>query len=115
MDNERTELDPKCLTGGQEAFAITNRGELIPCCWLDNQVNRRDPDYIKLLIASHIQDYDSIEEILFTDEWLEFQDNLKKGIGFTICHLVCKKRDSPQHKRETFYGEDNDKKYVKET
>ena len=109
------ELDPKCFDRRQEAFGLTNRGELIPCSWLDNQVNRKDPDYAKLLLASNIYDYDTIEEILLTDEWIEFRDNLKNGKGFTICYLVCKKRDTPQHKRETFYNDVGKKSYIKET
>lgn len=115
MNSKETELDPKCLDRRQEAFGLTNRGELIPCCWLDNQVNRQDPDYGQLLLASRIDDYDSIEEILLTDEWVEFYQNIAKGKGFTICHLVCKKREAPQHKRETFLNKEGDEAYVKET
>ena len=40
--DQRSELDPKCFDRRQESYAITNRMELIPCCWLDNQVNRKD-------------------------------------------------------------------------
>ena len=76
-----TELDPKCIDGRQEAFAITNRGELIPCCWLDTQVNRKDHDYMELLLASYIDDYDSIEEILLQTSGLSFRENLKKVKG----------------------------------
>ena len=100
---ERAELDPKCFDRRQEAYAITNRMELIPCCWLDNQINRKDIEYGQLLLASRIYDYDSIDEILLTDEWIEFYENLGKGKGFPMCHIVCKKRETPQHKKETFY------------
>jgi len=97
------ELDPKCLDDRQPSFGLTNRGELIPCCWMDNQVNRHDEDYQKLLAVSKIEDYDSIDEILFTDEWIQFSKNISNGIGFISCHHVCKKRETPQHKRESLY------------
>ena len=114
VDRE-AELDPKCMNGKQEAFAITNRGELIPCCWLDTQVNRKDQDYMELVLASNVDDYDSIDEILFQPEWIEFRKNLKKNKGFAICHYVCKKRDSAQHKREVVLVEEGNVKYEKET
>lgn len=101
--DRKSELDPKCFDRRQESYAITNRMELIPCCWLDNQVNRQDIEYGQLLLASRIYDYDSIDEILLTDEWIEFYENLGKGKGFPMCHVVCKKRDVPQHKTESFY------------
>ena len=100
------ELDPKCLDDRQPSFGLTNRGELIPCCWMDNQVNRLDEDYQKLLAVSKIEDYDSIDEILFTDEWIKFSKNITKGIGFMSCHNICKKRETPQHKRENWHHDD---------
>lgn len=93
-------LDPKCLNGKQEAFALTNKGQLIPCCWLDTQAQRAESDYQQLLMVSHVDDYDSIEEIFLTDEWVEFYSNLKKGKGFSHCHRICKWRESDQHKKE---------------
>lgn len=112
--DRQSELDPKCINGGQEAFAITNRMELLPCCWLDTQINRTDKDYIQLLWASRIYDYDSIEEIFLTDEWIKFKNDLEAGKGFPVCHVVCKKRENPQHKREKSIRPDG-KGYVKET
>lgn len=100
------ELDPKCLDDRQPSFALTNRGELIPCCWLDTQLNRHDEDYQKLLAVSKIEDYDSIGEILFTDEWIQFSKNISNGIGFIFCYRACKKRETPQQKRESFYKND---------
>ena len=115
INYQEIEIDPKCLNGQQEAFAITNRGELIPCCWLDTGHQRKQEAYMKLVWASNIADYDSIEEILLQDEWIEFYENLKKGRGFSICHLVCKKRETPQHKKMTILNDDGGDKYVKET
>ena len=108
------ELDPKCLDDRQPAFGMTNRGELIPCCWMDNKTNRYDKDYQKLLKVSKISDYDSIDELLLTDEWIQFAKNIANGKGFVWCHHVCKKRETNQHKRESWY-EDEIKSRVVET
>ena len=104
--NREAEIDPKCINGAQEAFAITNRGEVIPCCWLDTYVQRMEEDYAMLALASNLNDFDSIEEIFLQDEWVEFRKNLREGKGFGICHLVCKKRDSFQHKKMTVVRKD---------
>jgi hypothetical protein len=104
-ESRNEELDPKCLNGDQEAFAITNRGELIPCCWLDTYVQKMEHNYIMLTLASNLNDYDSIEEILLQDEWVDFRTNLKNGKGFDMCHLMCKKREIPQHKKITIYSD----------
>ena len=113
-ESRKEELDPKCINGDQEAFAITNRGELIPCCWLDTYVQKMEHDYGMLTLASNLNDYDSIEEILLQDEWVDFRTNLRNGKGFAICYLVCKKREAPQHKRMTVYGKGKEK-WKKET
>jgi len=113
--DENSELDPKCFDRRQEAFALTNRMEVIPCCWLDTQVNRQNFEYQQLLLASRLEDYDSVEEIFLTEEWIEFRNNLSKGKGFPLCHLVCRKRNSPQHKKEIFLESEQTKGYVKST
>ena len=113
-ESREEELDPKCINGDQEAFAITNRGEVIPCCWLDTYVQKMEHDYGMLTLASNLNDYDSIEEILLQDEWVDFRNNLKNGKGFDICHLICKKREAPQHKRMTVYSKDREN-WTKET
>jgi hypothetical protein len=74
--------------------AITNQGELIPCCYVDTPRNNLDPEYKKLLKVSKINDYDNIEEIYLTKEWIEFAENLRNHKGPFGCKLTCpKKRD----------------------
>ena len=102
-NKDNVEIDPKCMNGKQEAFGITNRGEVIPCCWADTEKVRKDPDYKKLVAVSNINDYDTVEEIFLQDEWIEFAENLEKGDNvFDVCYTICKKRESPQHKAELF-------------
>lgn len=95
-------LDPKCLKGEMQA-ALTNRGELIPCCYCDTQRTLADPEFQKLLKVSKIKDYDTIEEIYLTKEWIEFVDNLKNNKGPWACWRTCEKRDNDDLvRKETF-------------
>ena len=103
-------IDPKCVSGSQEAFGFTNRGEVIPCCWCDTQRVRSDPDYQKLLAVSNIKDFDDVEEIFLQPEWKEFTENLKNNIGFEVCYTICKKRDTPVHKAEIYIDPKTGKK-----
>ena len=112
---ENIEIDAKCMDHRQPAFGITNLNQLIPCCWCDNNDNRKDINYQKLLMASNISDYDSIEEILTTDEWMDFYAGLKENRGFAVCYHVCRKRSAPQHKREVFVNKKDGKDYVRST
>ena len=108
----KNEIDAKCLDNRQQAFGFTNRGELIPCCWADTGYNRDHPTFQKLVKVSKIADHDSIEDILMTDEWIEFTENLMNGKGMPVCHHVCKKRTTAQHKKEIFIDDDGNP-YVK--
>ena len=112
---EVPEIDPKCVTGIQDAFGLTNKGELIPCCWCDTSKVRNNPAYQRLLAVSKIADYDSIEEIVLQDEWIEFQNNLKNNVGFEVCYTICKKRDTPQHKAEIYIDTKSGKSRGKHT
>ena len=115
------EFEPMCLVKKsllmkKEGFAHTATGYLIPCCHIDYEHKPPDPLYSALLNEElKLSNNESIEDILLTDEWLDSQENIKNGKGFTICHLVCKKRNAPQHKRETFYNDDGKESYIKET
>ena len=102
----KNEIDAKCLDDRQQAFGLTNRGELVPCCWIDQQINRDHPTFKKLIKVSNIADYDSIEQILMTDEWIEFTENLMNGKGLPTCHRICKKREDAQHKKEIVFDDD---------
>lgn len=113
MNNNKTklpEVDPKCMNKRQGNYGFTNRGELIPCCWLDTQDNRKDEKYKKLLAVSNISDHDSVEDIVMQKEWIDFYNELKQGRGFPQCHHVCQKRENPQHQKQTFY---KDNKVIK--
>jgi len=91
-DKELYDIVPKCLNTKQPMFAVTKFGELIPCCWLDTSTNREDPSYKKLLAVSKLSDYESIDELILTEEWLEFNDYIRDGKSpFYGCLRNCKK------------------------
>tara|TARA_Y100000389_G_C16988810_1_gene283883 strand:+ start:152 stop:487 length:336 start_codon:yes stop_codon:yes gene_type:complete len=83
-------LDPQC-TKGTIAFAVTNRGHLIPCCRCDDPPTMNDPKFQELLAVSKISDYNSVSEILETKEWVDFYNNLKNHIGPQACWHTCRK------------------------
>lgn len=83
------ELDPKCFK--KQQMAVTNRGHLIPCCYCDTKHTMDDPEFQKLLAVSKISDYNSISDILATEEWKEFEYNLRQNIGPRACQTICAK------------------------
>lgn len=94
------ELDPLCIKA-QIGFAVTNRGELIPCCRCDEPKTMNDPKFQKLLAVSKIEDYDSVDEILQTKQWKQFFKNLQNHKGPAACWRTCKKNKG-QDKTQTF-------------
>lgn len=101
-----TELNPKCLTEKQDSFGLTNRGELIPCCWTDTQINNNYEPFWQLTQVSKIEDFNSIEEILDQDEWKNFYKDLMNNKGYPMCHWVCRKGVEEKQQVQTIYGPD---------
>lgn len=98
-------LDPQCLDGRMQA-AVNNRGELMPCCYCDTKKTWEDPKFQQLLKVSKISDYDSIEEIYLTKEWIEFKKDLENDKGPWACFNICLKRDDDGVRKETFYNKE---------
>jgi hypothetical protein len=98
-------LYPKCLVGSQQ-FAVDNMGHLIPCCQCDSTYNLKDKNYIEFLKYVKIEDYESIEEILLSDAWLLFEENLKNNQGFRMCHRYCATKDTSFKKEVTYIGKE---------
>ena len=96
---------PKCLVGTQQ-FAVDNMGHLIPCCQCDSTFNLKDEKYIQFLNHVKIKDFDSIEEILLSDAWLLFEENLRNNQGFRMCHYYCATKETSFKKEVTYMGKD---------
>ena len=75
LDNVSVKLYPRCMDFKQsKPPAYSAAGYLLPCCWADTK------DWIgfEKLVQDHllVENVDSIEDILFSDEWDEFFHNL---------------------------------------
>ena len=77
-DVKNIKMKPMCF--GKFPFAMTNKGELLPCCYCDSTKNMNDPQFHPLLKVSKVSDYDKIDDIFETKEWKEFYDLLTKDI-----------------------------------
>ena len=95
-----TELDPLCFKS-TIGMAVTNRGELIPCCRCDRPDNLDDPLFKYLLDVSKISEYNTIQEILDTEEWKNFYYGLSQNIGPMACVKTCSKERN-KDKTQTF-------------
>ena len=93
------EFKPICLIKGdgtqtREGFAHCAKGYLIPCCLLD--FDPPDPLY-QDLFKEHlkISNNESIEDILFSDEWITFGEAVVKGVNEGLefapecCQGIC--------------------------
>ena len=99
-DNTMSKLDPQCING-KMGLAVTNRGELIPCCRCDNPNTLNDPKFKKLIAVSKISDYDTIDDILNTPEWINFEKDLRNHIGPPACWYTCRSNKQLDDKQET--------------
>lgn len=95
-------LKPKCFEDMD--MAVDNQGRLLPCCYCDTVKTRNDPEYQKLMKVSYIKDYKDVKEILMTEEWISFKDNLLNNAGPPACLETCKlkKETGDFRKKETY-------------
>jgi len=105
-------LDPKCLKG-EIGHAVTNRGELIPCCRCDEPETLNDSEFQKLLAVSRITDHDSIKDILKTKQWKRFYKNLQNHMGPAACYKTCQ-TDKAEKEIQTFSIIDTETNEIKQ-
>lgn len=103
-------LIPKCfgdtslnVGDGSISAAITNRGYLLPCCYCDQPSVLASPEIKKIMKVSKIDDVNSIEKILSSDEWLEFTNKLENNKGPTVCWHLCGQVKKEQKRETKFY------------
>lgn len=110
-------LEPKCMVTHKnkegkysQQAAVTNRGHLIPCCWMDEKATLSHPIMQNLLKVSKINEHDTIEDIIFSKEWIEFAKNLAEGNIKKVlpaCIHHCRKRtEKDKLKKETYFDKD---------
>ena len=95
---------PKCLSGEQQT-AVNNRGELLPCCYCDDERALKKPQLKRLTAVSKISEVEDIEEILFSKPWMKFEEDLRTENWPEIpgtCIYHCQERDNTKIKKETY-------------
>jgi len=90
LRKQANHLTPQCFNG-KMAFAVTNRGHLIPCCRCDDPDTMNDAKFQQLLRVSKISNNNTIDNILKTPEWQHFYLNLTKHKGAPACYRTCSK------------------------
>ena len=84
-------LDPICFKN--QSMGVTNTGYLLPCCYCDDLPTLEDSEFQKLMAVSKIDDYETINEIIFSKEWKEFEENLRNHKGPPCCFHICRIRE----------------------
>ena len=85
-------LKPKCF--GRMEAAVNAQGFLLPCCWCDTPKTLNDINFKKLVNNKfHLSKVKDIKEVLYSNEWKEFRENLKKNNLVKLpdmCKIKCK-------------------------
>lgn len=96
---------PMCLSGRIQA-AVNNRGQLMPCCYCDEPWALNSAPLKQLMEVSKVSEVDDIEEILFSEPWIKFEEDLRTenwdGIP-KICIFHCQDRGEDNLKTETYH------------
>lgn len=83
-------IDPKCLSGDQ-GFGHDASGYLLPCCWCANEIGF--PQLKEITKEKFkISNANSIEEIVNSEEWVEFYRVLREEPekAPSICKNFCR-------------------------
>lgn len=95
-------LNPKCLINpkqdkqktyiNSQNLGHSAKGFILPCCWCDIPDPKRDSQIQKLFNKKlHLDNNDTIEDILLSDEWLNFFSTLTDDTlnASKVCKKYC--------------------------
>jgi len=82
-------IKPMCIRGNMN-LAVTNRGQLLPCCKCDTHRMMKDPEFKKLVDNSYLTDYNSVNDILNNDYYKAFQESLERNRCPFACWDLCR-------------------------
>ena len=105
---EDTKIEPMCIKGNMN-LAVTNRGQVIPCCRCDTNENMTDPEFKKMIDASQLKDYKCIDDIIESDVWKQFYDQLKQNRGPKACWDTCRTNKPEEDKQEMVFADKDGK------
>ena len=90
------EWNPLCLKSeNPEGFGTTATGYIVPCCYCDpygKDISNHDPLCAALFDEElKLENNDSIEEILLSDQWKAFYDAIMDGPEKApmVCRRIC--------------------------
>ena len=99
------QFKPKCIHGGRD-IALSARGYLVPCCWLDRpdgsenfyQDTKVQKFYQKEL---HLDNNESVESIINSETWQTFLNDLieRPETSSPICLKMCTVKGNPNRKQ----------------
>jgi hypothetical protein len=92
-----------CFNGDMN-LAVTNRGQVLPCCHCDTERMMKDPEFKKLAENSYLKDYDHVNDILSNDHWQAFYESLENNRGPFACWDTCRS-NKKQGKQEMTVAE----------
>ena len=102
-----TTLNPKCITENRD-LAYVSTGHLTPCCWVNDNFEKYLKDIVSL--EMHIDNFDSIEDILLSKPWKDFFDMLMNNPSDApqVCQRYCGVDKSWEEieGKETFIGKE---------
>ena len=100
--------EPKCITTSKD-YGSTSDGYLIPCCWCDKIFSKGIINNDPLLEALFdeelkVENNESIEDILLSDQWIEFAQSIINGphTASKRCKYYCYRESSME---KTKYNE----------
>ena len=86
--NEEKVFEPKCLKDPQQRTPyLAATGQMYPCCWVDKV--EPDPEYASLQNPKLNIKYNTVEEIINSDTWQTFYDNLYTDKCPSYCKEKC--------------------------
>jgi|TARA_B110000495_G_scaffold52155_1_gene43685 hypothetical protein len=101
--DENVKIKPMCFNGNMN-LAVTNRGQVLPCCHCDTERMMKDPEFKKLAENSYLKDYDHVNDILSNDHWQAFYESLENNRGPIACWDTCRS-NKKQGKQEMTVAE----------
>ena len=101
-------LNPQCFNIGFP-MAVTNTGYLLPCCYCDDPYTLKNLEFQKLMAVSKISEHDTLDEIVCTSEWKDFEENLRNHKGPPACVSTCRVREDKNNivRKDTWIDPEN--------
>ena len=75
----KKEFKPLCIANKTD-MAVTNRNQLLPCCYIDTPHYLEDPTLKKLVESSDISKHKSLDDIIYNYYWKTLNQKITKAM-----------------------------------